>query len=1285
MPDHPRVSLSAAATRRAFAVKPPVVAFASAVLVMLALLLSSASADAAAGRARIFESAFPAGAFHDPTGVAVEQATGNVFVADSEAGTLEVVGAEGGAPAGGVVSPVAGFEFGSVNEPEEVAVDNSCYLQKLSGSACESADPANGDVYVSEAPGHAIVRLKLNTSTHEYEKETFVEPLQETEEHEDLPIEPNGVAVDSHGDVYIANYKARTITVYDPAGAKVGEVAQTLIEHPAYLAIGEPGVLYVGNYGGGVAKVEVNGSFAVQHEAMLATRPGGPAEPEGRAVAVDSEGNVLVDETSRIVVYSSTGAITEEFGAAEFEESRGVAVNDEMHDAYVTNPAGKDLEAFGSESHTSGPRSRILESAPFSARESFSFPTGAAVDEETGNVYVADSAKEEVDVYGAEGGAPAGGVTEHIKGFEGFGASEAAGVAVDNACYFHNPRLTGSACESFDPSNGDVYVAEEGGEHQVVKLKLNTGTGKYEKETLVHVEEEFAPNGVAVDTDGNVYVANYYDEVIEFDPAGQEVGKFHPTEINTPAYIAVGAPGVVYLGAYVPVGEEPVGVAKLEVNAKAEVQHEEMLAAKGGAVSVEAATENVLVDEGTHVTVYSSTGSKVEEFGAGEFNGSEGVAVNDETHDAYVTNPAAGNLEVFAPASEGATWVTGTATAIGVTTATLNGTVNPEGHAVSVCEFEYGTADSYGHSAPCKQSATEIGEGTRPTAVSAELTGLEPGTSYHYRIAGTNTKGPGHGSDQTFSTANAVQGVKTGPPSAVKITEATVEGSIEPDGAEIEYYFEYGTTTASGTKTATATVTGAEGEKKTVTATLTGLSGGTTYHYKLVAKNKLYSQLVSGEEEAFTTLPSVPAVITGEASEVTATSATLAGSLTPNEQKPEYEETEYYFEYAAATLTGSDAKTTPATIGRAEVEAHPGSREVSGVARFANSTEATTYHYRLAAHNSTGTTYGSEKTFTTQPTFAFLTIGEATAVTSVAAMLPGEFKSTGESETVYWLEYAPCHVTFGNFTCTPYTARTAEVTLTKAQIEQAETGSNDTGVGVQITLTGLQPGTSYGYRLSARNPTVTTSSAPRTFTTGPAAPVVESEQVGEITANGALLSATIDPGNSTSSSYPTSYYFEYQRPGLGDTEMVAPAAVSAGNRTVAITPERVAGLVPDSEYAYWLVAENASGKVEGAHQSFTTAAEPPAVAQPAPGTAPSTSTGLSQPASAALLPVLAPVPVPKPATHPTPAKPLTKAQKLAKALKSCRSEKKKSKRESCAKQARSKYAGKPKPRKKGKK
>jgi len=497
-----------------------------------------------------------------------------------------------------------------------------------------------------------------------------------------------------------------------------------------------------------------------------------------------------------------------------------------------------------------------------------------------------------------------------------------------------------------------------------------------------------------------------------------------------------------------------------------------------------------------------------------------------------------------------------------------------------------------------------------------------------------------------------VQGVKTGPPSAVKITEATVEGSIEPDGAEIEYYFEYGTTTASGTKTATADGDRSGRRKKTVTATLTGLSGGTTYHYKLVAKNKLYSQLVSGEEEAFTTLRRSQQSSPGEASEVTATSATLAGSLSPNEQKPEYEETEYYFEIRRRDADRIGREDDAATIGRAEVEAHPGSREVSGVARFANSTEATTYHYRLAAHNSTGTTWKRKD------------LHDAADV-----RLPDDRRSNRRDLSsrdaarrvqVDWRERngllaricaVPRHLR--QLTCTPYTARTGRSDAHQGTDRQAETGSNDTGVGVQITLTGLQPGTSYGYRLSARNPTVTTSSAPRTFTTGPAAPVVESEQVGEITANGALLSATIDPGNSTSSSYPTSYYFEYQRPGLGDTEMVAARRGVRRQPNGRDHAREGRGLVPDSEYAYWLVAENASGKVEGAHQSFTTAAERRRWHSPRQHRAEHLDRSL---------PARERGPAPRararagsePATHPTPAKPLTKAQKLAKALKSCR-------------------------------
>jgi DNA-binding beta-propeller fold protein YncE len=930
------------------------------------------SAASASPRSRVLESAFPSGAFEHPTGVAVDQATGNVFVADSEAGTVDIVGAEGGAPAGGVVSPISGFEFGSQNEPEEVAVDNACYFQKLSGSACEAADPANGDVYVTESPGHAIIRLKLNATTHEYEKEIFVEPLQENEEHEDLPIEPNGVAVDSHGDVYIANYKARAITVYDPAGAKVGEVAQTLIEHPAFLAIGAPGVLYVGNYGGGVAKIEVNGSFAVEHEEMLPVRSGGPSEPEGRAVAVDSEGNVLVDEGSRIVVYSSAGAITEEFGTGEFEESRGVAVNDETHNAYVTNPAATDLEAF-------------------------------------------------------------------------------------------------------------------------------------------------------------------------------------------------------------------------------------------------------------------------------------------------------------APASEGAAWVTGSVTAVGVTSATLNGTVNPEGHTVSACEFEYGTTSSYGHSAPCKQSAVEIGEGTTPKPVSAELAALEPGTTYHYRITGTNTKGPGHGGEQTFTTMVAVHGVKTEGPIHIGITEATVQGTIEPDGSEIEYYFEYGTTTASSTKSATATVTGAPDEKKTVTATLKGLTGGEEYHYKLVAKNELYAQLVAGAEERFTTLQPIAAIETGGASEVSATSAKLNGAFTANEEKPEYEETEYYFEYATGPLDGAGSHTQALTISRAEVEAHPGapfpvSASVTGLPVEPG---ATAYHYRLVTHDALGASYGGEETFTTRPVFSLLTTGAAAPVGPISAMLHGTFQSVEGRETTYSLEYKAC--TKGSSSCTPW-IRTTEESLSEAQIKAAEEASHGAGVDVATEITGLEPGTAYHDRLVATSDFVTVAAGEASFTTGPQTPVVDAEEATEVTATGALLAATIEPGNSTTSIYPTTYYFEYERAGLGSVEMFAPAGTSAGSGAVAIVPEKVTGLTPDVEYTYWLVTENVTGRIQGLHQIFTTAAEPPAETPPAAGSSPSASSGLSQPAALPLLPSLVPVPIPKAPTHLTPPKPVTRAQKLARALKSCKQDKKKPKRESCEKQARSKYA-----------
>ena len=98
------------------------------------------------------------------------------------------------------------------------------------------------------------------------------------------------------------------------------------------------------------------------------------------------------------------------------------------------------------------------------------------------------------------------------------------------------------------------------------------------------------------------------------------------------------------------------------------------------------------------------------------------------------------------------TVVTGSASSITQTSATLNATVNPNSETVSDCHFEYGTSMSYGTSVPC---TTLPGSGSSPVAVSAPVTGLSANTTYHFQIVATNPTGTSTGADQTLTTAEA--------------------------------------------------------------------------------------------------------------------------------------------------------------------------------------------------------------------------------------------------------------------------------------------------------------------------------------------------------------------------------------------------------------------------------------------------------------------------------------------------------------------------------------------------
>ncbi len=99
--------------------------------------------------------------------------------------------------------------------------------------------------------------------------------------------------------------------------------------------------------------------------------------------------------------------------------------------------------------------------------------------------------------------------------------------------------------------------------------------------------------------------------------------------------------------------------------------------------------------------------------------------------------------------------VTGAATAVTATSATLGGAVNPLG-LPATWQFEYGTTTSYGSARPLVPGTTG---GNVAEAVSANLTGLTPGTLYHYRIKATGV-GSGAiatGSDATFTTGGGSQ------------------------------------------------------------------------------------------------------------------------------------------------------------------------------------------------------------------------------------------------------------------------------------------------------------------------------------------------------------------------------------------------------------------------------------------------------------------------------------------------------------------------------------------------
>jgi len=280
------------------------------------------------------------------------------------------------------------------------------------------------------------------------------------------------------------------------------------------------------------------------------------------------------------------------------------------------------------------------------------------------------------------------------------------------------------------------------------------------------------------------------------------------------------------------------------------------------------------------------------------------------------------------------------------------------------------------------------------------------------------------------------------------------------------------------------------------------------------------------------TIMAAPTATTGTASTITATGATLGGTVSSNGAS-----TTVTFEYGLTASYGSSA-----TASQSPLAAGASGSSVS--AAITGLSCNTTYHFRVKAGNSVGTTNGSDATFTTSACAPTVTTGSATSITASGATLGGTVSSGGSSTTV----------TFEYGLTTGYGSSAAAT--------QSPLAAGASNSSVSAAISSLSCGTTYHFRATASNSAGTTNGLDATFATAacsaPGAPTI-----GTATAGNAQASVTFTPPASDGGSTITGY-----------TATSNPSGLTG---TCASSPCNVTGLTNGTAYTFIVTATNGVG------------------------------------------------------------------------------------------------------------
>jgi hypothetical protein len=432
-------------------------------------------------------------------------------------------------------------------------------------------------------------------------------------------------------------------------------------------------------------------------------------------LAVDSTGNIYVSYPYYIgatLEFNSSGELVQEFGATNEFSKGSIAVDPTNGDVLITTNGSTVIKEFSPAGKYLGEINKA-DGSPFGRIEDI------AINSE-GRLYVSDGAEDRIDIFNpkvvvpkVENEAPTS--TTPTSAVLNATINPNSGGNVTSCHFEYGTSTYSSSSFSFGPL---PCLSDKAG-HE--KEEVGTLTNPIESKTKVHAD--LTP--LTTDT-------TYYYRAVAGNAAASRPGliqSFTPRwvqDLQTGSATEVTNKSAELHGEYQGIGEETEYYFEYGTSTAYGLKSSSAKATATGPQSVSATVgvgaEKPLEPGVTyHYRVVASTGSGRTTYGS------------DRTF-----------RTIEAPTIEGIS-----SSGVGATTADLHADINPQG-AETHYYFEYGPNTKYGSYAPLPPPGEEIGAGEEAKSVEADLTGLEKGATYHFRVIAESQYGVAVSEDQTF-------------------------------------------------------------------------------------------------------------------------------------------------------------------------------------------------------------------------------------------------------------------------------------------------------------------------------------------------------------------------------------------------------------------------------------------------------------------------------------------------------------------------------------------------------